>query len=178
MAEFTGKITNFSLDYKTGKAILTLELNERNNAMKMYDKLNSVEKLAIDIDKYREKRSPNANAYCWVLCGKIADCVGASKDEIYLEMLKRYGQTYVCKVPNEKVEMFKRDRKYWQEHESLEAEEKAQYFRVWVGSSDYNTEEMSVFINGIVDEAQDLGIDTRTPNEIAEMMSLWERDNG
>lgn len=177
MAELTGKITNFSLDYKTGKAILTLELNERSKAEKMFDTLNRIEKLSIEIDKYREKRSLEANNYCWLLCGKIADCIGASKDEVYLEMLKRYGQTFVSKIPNAKVDLFKRSQKYWQEHESLEAEEKAQYFRVWVGSSDYNTEEMSVFINGIVSEAEELDIDTRTPNEIAEMMSLWESEN-
>ncbi|MBQ8766588.1 MAG: hypothetical protein IJZ16_07270 [Clostridia bacterium] len=178
MSEFTGTIKDLSLDYKTGKAILTLELNERNNATKMYDKLNQVDKLAIEIDKYKEKRSNEANAYCWVLCGKIADCVGASKDEIYLEMLKRYGQTFVSKIQNQKVELFKRSEKYWEEHESLEAEEKAQYFRVWVGSSNYNTEEMSIFINGIISEAEELDIDVRTPDQIAEMMSLWESDNG
>ena len=155
---------------------MTLELNERNNATKMFDKLNGVDKLAISIDKYREKRSLDANAYCWVLCNKIANCVGASKDEIYLEMLQRYGQTFVCKIPNEKVELFKKSEKYWQEHESLEAEEKAQYFRVWVGSSKYNTEEMSILINGIVSEAEELDIETKTPNQIAEMMSLWERE--
>lgn len=176
MHEFSGKIQAFTIDYKTQKAVLTLELNERNNATRMYDKLNAVETLDISIDKHREKRSPNANAYCWVLCGKIADCVGASKDEIYLEMLHRYGQTFVCKVPNEKIALFKRDTKYWQEHENLEPEEKAQYFRVWVGSSRYNTEEMSIFINGICDEATELDIDVRTPDQIAEMMSLWESE--
>lgn len=174
MAELTGKIQAFTLDYKTGKAILTLELNERNNAMKMYDKLNGVEKLAIDIDKYREKRSLEANAYAWQIISKIADIVGASKDEVYLEMLKRYGQTFVCKIPNNHVDRFKRSEKYWEEHESLEAEEKAQYFRVWVGSSKYDTAEMSTFINGIVSEAEELDIDVRTPDQIAEMMSLWE----
>lgn len=46
MHELTGKITNFSLDYKTQKAVLTLELNERNLATKMYDNLNLVDKLA------------------------------------------------------------------------------------------------------------------------------------
>ncbi len=174
MAEITGKIINFYLDYKTQKAVLTLELNERNNATKMYDKLNQCEKLAINIDKWRDKRSTEANAYAWVLVGKIADCVGASKDEIYLAMLKKYGQTFVCKIPNNHVDRFKRSEKYWEEHESLDAEEKAQYFRVWVGSSNYNTEEMSIFINGIVDEAKELDIDVRTPDQIAEMMSLWE----
>jgi hypothetical protein len=176
MHELTGKITNFSLDYKTQKAVLTLELNERNNATRMFDKLNQCEKLAINIDKWRDKRSTEANAYAWVLIGKIADCVGASKDEVYLEMLKRYGQTFVSKIQNEKVELFKRKEKYWQEHETLEPEEKAQYFRVWVGSSDYNTEEMSIFINGIVSEAEELDIETKTPSQIAEMMSLWESE--
>ena len=176
MFELTGKITNFSLDFKTKKALLTLELNERDKATKMYDKLNRVETLDIDIDKHREKRSLDSNSYCWVLIGKIADSVGASKDEIYLAMLKKYGQTFVCKIPNNHVDRFKRSEKYWEEHESLDAEEKAQYFRVWVGSSNYNTEEMSIFINGIVSEAKELDIDVRTPDQIAEMMSLWESE--
>ena len=176
MSELTGKITNFSLDYKTQKAVLTLELNERNNATRMFDKLNQCEKLAINIDKWRDKRCTEAIAYAWVLIGKIADCVGASKDEVYLEMLKRYGQTFVSKIQNEKVELFKRKEKYWQEHETLEPEEKAQYFRVWVGSSDYNTEEMSIFINGIVSEAEELDIETKTPSQIAQLMSLWESE--
>lgn len=174
--DLSGKITDFHLDYKTQKAILTLELNEKKPATMMYDNLNLIEKLSIKIDKHREKRSLEANAYAWVLIGKIADCVGASKDEIYLELLKRYGQTYVTKVKHEEVEIFKRDHKYWEEHEKLESEEKAQYFRVWVGSSRYNTEEMSKFIDGIVSEAVELDIDVRTPDQIAEMLSLWESE--
>ena len=176
MHELTGKITNFSLDFKTKKALLTLELNERDNATRMYDKFNTVETLDISIDKHREKRSLDSNSYCWVLISKIADVVGASKDEIYLAMLKKYGQTFVCKIPNRYIDQFKRSEKYWEEHESLDAEEKAQYFRVWVGSSHYNTEEMSIFINGIVSEAEELDIDVRTPDQIAEMMSLWESE--
>ena len=84
MAELTGKILDMSLDFKTGKAKLMLELNEKQSAMKMFDKFNQVDKLAINIDKWRDKRSTEANAYAWVLIGKIADCVGASKDEVYL----------------------------------------------------------------------------------------------
>lgn len=174
--DLSGRITNFSLDYKTQKAILTFELNERNLATNMYDQLNLVDKLAITVDKYREKRSLDSNAYCWLLIGKIADCVGASKDEIYLQMLKKYGQTFVVKIRHEDIDRFKRTEKYWEEHESLDAEEKAQYFRVWVGSSNYNTEEMSKFIDGIVSDAEELDIPTKTPNQIAEMMSLWESE--
>ena len=174
--DLSGKITGFHLDYKTQKAILTLELNEKKPAMMMYDNLNLVEKLAITVDKYREKRSLDSNSYCWLLIGKIADVIGASKDEVYFEMLKRYGQGYVVKIRHEDVDVFKRSYKYWEEHEKLDAEEKAQYFRVWVGSSHYDTLQMSKFIDGIVSEAEELEIQTKTPSQIAEMMSLWESE--
>ena len=46
----------------------------------------------------RKKRSLDANAYFWVLVGKIADKLRASKDEIYFEMLKKYGQSITVTV--------------------------------------------------------------------------------
>ena len=48
------------------------------------------------------------------------------------------------------------------------------HYRVYKGSSEYDTREMAIFIDGIVSEAQTLGIDTRTPEELAEIKSLWE----
>jgi hypothetical protein len=47
------------------------------------------------------------------------------------------------------------------------------HLHVWVGSSKYDTREMSVFIDGIVQEARDLGIDTDTPEQIARFMAQW-----
>ncbi|MDQ9744386.1 hypothetical protein RF397_17385, partial [Acinetobacter baumannii] len=44
------------------------------------------------IKEYRKKRSLDANAYCWKLIGDIADALRTSKEEVYLLMLKRYGQ--------------------------------------------------------------------------------------
>ena len=43
------------------------------------------------------------------------------------------------------------------------------HYMVYIGSSKYNTKEMSVFISGIVEEAKDLGIETLTPDEIARL---------
>ena len=43
----------------------------------------------------------------------------------------------------------------------------------YYGSSVYNSKEMSVFIDEVIDRAKELGIDTRTPEEIARMKSLW-----
>lgn len=125
------------------------------------------------LEKERKKRSLDSNAYAWELIGKIADVVGADKDSIYLKMLKRYGQGGVVKIPNADVDRFCRTYKYHQPHESLPPEEKAQYFRFWVGSSQYNQQEMNVFINGIVDECKTLDIETMTPQELARMGAAW-----
>ena len=130
-----------------------------------------------EVKKWREHRSLDANAYAWKLIGDIADALtleaqgltAYTKDDIYLLMLKRYGQGGVVKIPNDKVELFKRAFKYHEKHEGLPDEDRAQYFRVWVGSSEYDTREMSVFIDGIVSECKALGIETATPEELARM---------
>ena len=176
MYELNGTIQNVSVDYKTGKALLTLSVNQKQGAINCYDDLHLAEKLSIKIGKYREKRSLNANAYCWVLIGKIADVLRISKDECYITMLKRYGQGAVAKIPKKYIDDFKRTVDYWEEHEKLQDEENAQYFRFWVGSSKYNSEEMSILIDGIVTEAKEMGIQTETPDRIAEMISLWESE--
>ena len=46
------------------------------------------------------------------------------------------------------------------------------------GSSDYDTAEMSQFIDGIISECKDQGIQTMTPNEIEEMKQKWGVDIG
>lgn len=125
------------------------------------------------LEKERKKRSLDSNAYAWELIGKIADVVGSDKDSIYLEMLKRYGQGGVVKIPNADVDRFCRTYKYHQPHESLPPEERAQYFRFWVGSSQYNQQEMNVFINGIVDECKTLDIETMTPAELERLGAAW-----
>ena len=47
------------------------------------------------------------------------------------------------------------------------------HYKVYKGSSEFDSREMSIFLDGVVSEAQELGIDTMTPNEIAKLKSLW-----
>ncbi|MCK9577379.1 MAG: hypothetical protein M0R51_15855 [Clostridia bacterium] len=129
---------------------------------------------------HRERRSLDSNAYAWELISKIAEALTAeaqgdiaySKDDVYLIMLKKYGQGGIVKVPNDCTDKFEKAWKYHKVHEKL-WDEKAVYYKFWVGSSNYNTKEMSLFINGIVSECKELGIETKTPDEIAKMEALW-----
>jgi hypothetical protein len=41
------------------------------------------------------------------------------------------------------------------------------------GTSEYNVAEMQKFLNMVVLEAKELGIETATPDEIARMNALW-----
>ena len=47
------------------------------------------------------------------------------------------------------------------------------HYIVIKGSSEYNTKEMSDFIDGVVSDAQDLGIETLTPDELKRMKEQW-----
>ncbi len=173
MYELTGRITAVSFDYFSEKPLVTLEMNEATEARSMIDELKSQEKLALKIDKYREKRSLNANAYAWSLIGKIGNSTRASKEEVYFKMLKDYGQSDLVSVLSHiPVEHYF---KYYEEAgESTLNGKLFTHYRVYKGSSEFDTREMSIFIDGIVSEAKNLGIETMTPNEIARMKDLWK----
>lgn len=129
----------------------------------------------VDIHEPREKRSLNANAYCWVLCTKLANKLRLSKDEVYQMMLERYGQSTIISVlSNINVNgFFKYYREFGKGH--VQGKEFTHY-KVLKGSSEYNTEEMSILIDGIVSECQDLGIETMTPAELERLKSLWQSE--
>ena len=42
------------------------------------------------------------------------------------------------------------------------------------GTSEYSTKEMSVFLDGIISECQELGIETDTPEQIAKYKEEWQ----
>lgn len=125
-----------------------------------------------EIKEYHKKRSLNANAYAWALIGKIADVLRSSKDETYLEMLKKYGQSEIVSVLSDinVTGYFK----YFEEIATVKLQGKNfTHYKVFKGTSEYNTAEMAVFIDGVISEADELGIDTLPPNEVEKIKSLW-----
>ena len=168
----TGKITGALIDFATGKPKLELSVNEVNDFKLLVDELKDKEKLSIDIKQHREKRSLNANNYAWKLLTEIANIVRANKEDIYLLMLKRYGQSEIISVLahipiSEYV-------KYCEEAgESTLNGKLFKHYKVYKGSSEFDSREMSIFLDGIVSEAKEMGIPTETPEQIANLKSLW-----
>lgn len=124
------------------------------------------------IEEHKEKRSLNANAYAWVLITKISNVLRASKEEIYFLMLKRYGVSEVVSILSDiNVDGYF---KYYEEFgKSVLNGKEFTHYKIYKGSSEFNTKEMSILIDGIVSEAKNLNIETMTPDQLAALKSSW-----
>lgn len=172
MHELNGTIKDLNTDYQTGKIALTFVVDQKQNAINCYNELHNAERLTIKVDKHRERRSINANNYAWALLTEIGNVMRLNKDDVYFLMLKRYGQSEMISVKDgipidEYVKYCERAGESWLNGTLFK------HYRVYKGSSEFTKEEMAVFLDGVVMEAQDLGIDTRTPDEIAKLKDLW-----
>jgi hypothetical protein len=163
-----GRISDLNVSIFNDKQKLTFEID--GDFRTQYDELKGKD-LDISVKVFRQKRSLDQNSYAWVLIGKIADKLRASKDDVYLTMLKRYGQGGVIKVQPQNEQAILSAIKYYEPHEKLYTDSD-KYYRIWAGSSGYNTEEMTIFVDGIISEAKEMGIETMTPDELLEMRSL------
>lgn len=125
--------------------------------------LNNVAKLSGEVDVtikgLRHKRSKNANDYAWELFGLMAEKLGISKEEVYLHMLKKYGQSVIVTV-REGVDPGLIFKYYEFFNDGLKNGVKFNAYKVFIGSSQYDTKQMAELINGTKKEAQDLGIQT------------------
>lgn len=138
-----------------------------NVNMVIYDEpevLDSVAKLPEEVDVtikgLKHKRSKNANDYFWEIVGKMADKLGATKEEIYFQQLQKYGQGITVTVKSD-VDLSKAGLKYYEKlKDGLFNGKPFCAYRVYIGSSQYNTQEMSVLISGTVQDAKQLGIQT------------------
>ncbi len=157
---------------RSGEQIITFALAPGEDARATFDKLHDKD-IRLDIKQYRERRSLNANNYAWELITKIADKMLLSKEDVYLRMLKEYGQSIMISVYSD-IDIIGYGIKYYEEAgtSTLNGKEFTHY-KVYKGSSEFDTREMSIFIDGIVNEAKNLGIETMTPNQIAEIERAW-----
>ena len=173
--EFTGKLQNVSKDWKTGQWNITFTINEAS-AINEVNNIQSCEKLSIKAVKHRNKRSLDANAYCWVILQKIAEVLHQDKWNVYLEMLGKYGVfTHIIVKPNV-VDKVKEEWRTVKELGEVSVNGMTGIqLQCYFGSSTYNTKEMSVLIDGIVYEAKELGIETLPPDELERMKIEWNQ---
>ena len=174
----SGRIVGANIDFKTNKPTITFEVNEKSDFKLLVDEMRDKDKLSIEVKPYREKRSLDANAYFFVLADKLAEKLNTTKEEIYRHSIREIGgvSEVVC-VKNEAVdhlcEGWRKNGIGWQTNTFPSKIEGCTNVVLYYGSSTYDTAQMSRLISNIVQDCQAVGIETRTPEEIANMLSLW-----
>ena len=169
--EFKGRLIDIARDWKTGRFRVTFEADEdiSKQVETVMDKL-----LTVTTKIFRNKRSRDANSYSWVLMQKIAEDQHTDKWSVYLEMLGRYGVfTHVIVRPGVVDRVMSEWRTVKNLGEVTVSGQTGIQLQCYFGSSTYDTKEMSVFIEGIVSECHEMGIETATPDELERMKREW-----
>lgn len=163
-----------------GKQRITFEIDTdfRDRADRLKEK-----ELDIDVKQHREKRSKSANAYFHVLVNKIAAETGESDDAAKARLVVEYGVVDKdekgvmagCIVRHD-VDVTKYC-PYVRYVESKIVDGVAfNCYLFYKHTHEMDTKEMARLIDGAISEAQELGIETESPDEIAKRKALWEQE--
>jgi len=174
-------VNNISTSFsETGQQLITLALTTKQDISGLKEIVSSGKLLEVEISKQKKKRSLDANSYAWVLITKIADVLRTSKEELYIEMLKRYGQRekqLISIIDNEEaIAMIYRATN---NHCTVVGEgtvngKQFKHLAILIGSSQYDTRQMAILIDGIVSECKEMGIETLPPDEIKALKESWK----
>ena len=162
---------------------ITLSTIQRTAA----EKLTAFQGLPLDIkiDKHAERRTLRANAYLWVLLNELANKLSdrgmkpIKAEDIYIEYIRDFGRNDRVYVRKDAVGAFCRGwRAQGQGWIAIPQRSKGKMVEVQVfyGSSVYTRNEMARLIDAVVADCKEQGIDTRTPEEVAQMLSLMAEE--
>lgn len=134
----------------------------------------------LDLKEYRPKRSLTANAYAWVLIGKIAEAVQVTPNEVYIQAIRGQAGNYEIKqIEDHEAATY---RKLW----SLQGigwpcidmgpAQRPGYRELWCyyGSSTYDSKQMGMLIDSLIQECRELGIETMEEHKLASLLSSWQ----
>lgn len=158
----------------TGKFTIMLEVEEISQAQ--LEAMDAKE-YRLRLTPWRKKRSLDANAYCWALITEIALKMQTTKEEIYELFIQRYApwakdeNGYIIITVKREVDM-DRIPGHWKRLQTS-SDGKWVSYAMLEGSSEFDTQTMSDFLEMVKDEAERLGIETATPDEIERMKVTW-----
>lgn len=126
------------------------------------------DELMYEVKVWRSKRSLDQNAYYWALLGRLGQRLGYASDELHKHMLREYGvyDAFTVRADVPIGDYFR----YWDEVGVGEADGvRYRHIRAFKGSSEMDSAEFSRLLNGVIQECQQQGIETMTPQEAARM---------
>lgn len=131
----------------------------------------------VTITKTRKKRSLDANAYYWELCGKLAQALKLKPEEVYREHIKDIGNYEIYCVQDFALDRF---RELWQgEHTGRQVSTRASKIEgcttvlAYYGSSDFDAAQMTQLIENCIQDCKAQGIETKPQEYVDSLLAQW-----
>lgn len=172
------EITFLNATLETGKLVIDVPFDQRGSVMRF---LQNKKDKAYDltIKEHRNKRSSDANAYAWVLIGKLADVMRIPPNMVYKQAIQSIGGNYeVIPVREDAAAKFK---EAWERQGigwpcvDMGASKISGYrnLRAYYGSSTYDTHQMTQLIDSLVQDCKALGIETLSDEKLSLLVGEW-----
>lgn len=134
--------------------------------------------LAIVLKQYKPKRSLDANALLWAVLCKMADILKTSKEELYENILQRYGvpyqddEGYITVTLKDNVDVSKVGG-HWK---WIRSRNGFSSYIMLKGTSEYDSGEMSKLIDLVIEDAKELGVEIPPSEDMKRALELWEKE--
>jgi hypothetical protein len=118
-----------------------------------------------EVKEVKKHRTLTQNAYAWSLINELANVLKLSKEETYLKMLKDYGQVAIVSLKSDiNINGFF---KYYEVMGTGVINDKEFiHYKIFKRSSEFDKKEMAIFLDGIIQECENVGIPTLTKEQI------------
>jgi hypothetical protein len=151
-----------------GNKVDNLALIEKYREILKNDKL-----LNVEIKQEKHSRTLTQNSYLWVMTNQLANVMRIDKQMCYLQMLGLYGQReeHIISVRSDAVATFYKALQNYCIMVGTRIIEDEVYkdIAILIGSSEYDTRQMAILLDGVISECKEHGIETLTLSEIALM---------
>ena len=141
--------------------------------------------LSLAIKIFRKDRSLTANGYLWVLIGKLAVSLNSTKWDIYKHELKKWSSEFTYMVVEPKTAEYLKSKEDDENADFRVVEilnegelngKKAVQILAYLGSHAFDSKQMSVLIDGVVQDCKELSIPTKSDEELERLVKEWNHE--
>ena len=126
----------------------------------------------------KQKRSLDANARYWELCGRLARKLGCTPEEVYRQHIRDIGNYDTLCMVTEAVPAFAA--RWVSDHTGRQISTRASKIPgcttvlAYYGSSDFDRAQMSKLIDNCIQDCLANDVETRTKEEVESLLAQWK----
>lgn len=128
-----------------------------------------------EIKEKKSKRSLTANAYYWSLLNQLASVMRMDNQECHFLMLIRYGQYEVVSIRSD-VSLHGYFKYYEVIGNGFVNGKEFTHYKIYKGSSQMDSKEFSILLDGVRSECEEVGIPTLTKTEVERLKFISKYD--